>query len=66
VLERLGAHLRDEGRLVVGFGAGRDYGFDEFRADCAAAGLRTQVELATWDLRPAGPDPEFLVAILGA
>jgi SAM-dependent methyltransferase len=66
VLERLRAHLRGDGRLVVGFGAGRDYGFDEFRADCEAAGLRTQLELATWDLRPAGPDAEFLVAILGA
>jgi hypothetical protein len=66
VLERLRAHLGADGRLVVGFGAGRDYGFDEFRADCRAAGLVPQLELATWDLRPLGPDPEFLVAVLGA
>ena len=65
VLERLRAHLREDGRLVVGFGAGRDYGFDEFRADCQGAGLVSQVELSTWDLRPLGPDPEFLVAVLG-
>lgn len=66
VLERLAAHLRESGRLVVGFGSGRDYGFDEFRADCAAAGLTADLELATWDLRPAGPDADFLVSILRA
>jgi SAM-dependent methyltransferase len=66
VLGRLRAHLRADGRLVVGFGAGRDYGFDEFRADCGAAGLAVDLELATWDLRPPPPDPEFLVAVLVA
>lgn len=64
VLERLGAHLRADGRLVVGFGAGRDYSFEEFRADCAAAGLTADLELATWDLRPLRPDSDFLVSIL--
>ncbi len=65
VLERLGAHLADGGRLVVGFGGGRDYGFDEFDADVAAAGLEGEVRLSSWDLRPFTPTSEFLVAILG-
>src|SRR5690606_27116837 len=64
VLERLAAHLRDDGRLVVGFGAGRDYEFDDFRADAAAAGLRVELELATWDVRPFTAGSDFLVAIL--
>lgn len=65
VLARLRDHLREDGRIVVGFGAGRDYDFDDFRADVDAAGLVRQVELATWDLRPVTADADFLVAILG-
>jgi O-methyltransferase involved in polyketide biosynthesis len=64
VLERLAAHLAPAGRIVVGFGAGRDYGFDEFEADARAAGLTVEVRLATWDLRPFTTDAEFLVAVL--
>ena len=65
VLRRLGDHLRDGGRIVTGFGAGRDYDFDEFRADVAAAGLATLVEMSSWDLRPLTAESDFLVAILG-
>lgn len=64
VLERLGVHLRDGGRLVVGFGAGRDYGFDDFFADAEHAGLLPDLLLSTWDLRPFTDDAEFLVAVL--
>jgi len=64
VLERLGAHLAENGRLVVGFGAGRDYDFDAFFADVDAAGLAVEVQLSTWDLRPFTPGSEFLVAVL--
>jgi len=64
VLERLGAHLAPEGRVVVGFGAERGYPFDEFFADVEAAGLHCLVRLATWDLRPFEPASDFLVAIL--
>jgi len=60
---RAGDHLRDGGRIVTGFGAGRDYDFDDFRADVAAAGLTTSVELASWDLRPLTSDSDFLVAV---
>ncbi len=64
VIERLGVHLSDRGRLVVGFGSGRGYGFDEFLADVAAAGLREEVRLSSWDLRPFTPTSDFLVAVL--
>lgn len=64
VLERLAAHLRDRGRLVIGFGSGRDYSFAEFFEDVEMAGLVAEVLLSTWDLRPFTPDSEFLVAVL--
>jgi SAM-dependent methyltransferase len=66
VLERFAAHLRDGGRAVVGFGAGRDYPFHEFFVDVDAAGLEVQLRLSTWDLRPFTEGSDFLVAVLGA
>lgn len=64
VLERLAAHLRPEGRIAIGFGAGRDYEFDDFFAHAAAAGLEPDLLLATWDLRPYQAGSDFLVAVL--
>ena len=64
VLARLRAHLRTGGRIVTGFGAGRDYSFAAFLDDVAAAGLRPDVLLATWDLRPFTDESDFLVAVL--
>lgn len=64
VLTRLGRHLRDRGRIVVGFGSGRGYGFDEFRDDITAAGLVLELELESWDLRPFSEESEFIVAVL--
>lgn len=64
VLERLAAHLKADGRAVIGFGAGRGYGFDDFFAHCAAAGLRVDLKASTWDLRPFEADSDFLVAFL--
>lgn len=64
VLSRLRAHLRADGRLVIGFGAGRDYAFDAFLADAATAGLATDLLLSAWDVRPFTEDSEFLVALL--
>lgn len=64
VLAKLGEHLADEGRLVIGFGAGRDYEFSDFRADAEAAGLTIDLELATWDLRPFTDESDFLVAVM--
>jgi SAM-dependent methyltransferase len=66
VLDRFRAHLREGGRAVVGFGAGRDYPFEEFFADVDAAGLAVELRLSTWDLRPFTEASDFLVAVLGA
>ena len=52
VLDRLAAHLRAGGRIVVGFGAGRDYPFAEFFDDVDQVGLVPDVLFSTWDLRP--------------
>ena len=64
VLRRMRAHLRPDGRAVIGFGAGRGYAFDEFLADAAATGWAPDLLLSTWDLRPFTPDSDFLVAVL--
>ena len=64
VVSRLGAHLTEAGRLVVGFGAERGYSFDEFRSDAEAAGLIVDLEIGTWDLRPFTPESGFLISVL--
>jgi SAM-dependent methyltransferase len=66
VLARLRAHLAPDGRLVVGFGAGRGYEFDDFFADAATVGLRDELRLSTWDLRPFDTASTFLVALFAA
>ena len=64
VLGRLRAHVADDGRAVIGFGAGRDYEFADFLGDAAAAGFAPDLLLSTWDLRPFADDSGFLVAVL--
>lgn len=64
VLRRLHDHTADDGRVVIGYGAGRGYPFQEFLTDAEGAGLRPDVLLSTWDLRPFTTDSEFLVAVL--
>ena len=64
VLDRLAAHLRVGGRIVTGFGSGRDYSFAEFFEDVEQVGLVAEVLLATWDLQPFTTDSDFLVAVL--
>lgn len=64
VLTRLRAHLRDTGRAVIGFGAGRGYEFEQFFDDATQAGFASDLLLSTWDLRPFSEDSDFLVAIL--
>ena len=63
-LERMGRHLADDGRIAIGFGDHRGYGFDEFRADVDAAGLSIELELSTWDIRPFRESSDFMVALL--
>lgn len=64
VLANLAGMLADDGRLVVGFGPGRGYEFDDFDDDATSAGLHFDVRFATWDLRPWTAESEFLVAVL--
>lgn len=64
VLARLATHLRPAGRIVIGFGAGRDYPFDEFFADVEQVGLVVELTLSSWDLRRFTADSDFLVAVL--
>ena len=64
VLGRLAAHLRDGGRIVIGFGAGRDYLFAEFFKDIEQVGLVAEMLLSSWDLRPFTTEADFLVAVL--
>lgn len=64
VLARLRAHVVDDGRVVIGFGAGRGYEFSRFLDDAAEAGLAPDLLLASWDLRPFTAGSDFLVALL--
>ncbi len=64
VLDQLAAVLAPEGRLAVGFGAGRGYSFDDFQADARSVGLTPELLLSSWDLRPLTADSSFLVAVL--
>lgn len=66
VLSRLAAHLRTGGRIVTGFGSGRDYSFAEFLDDIGSVGLVPDLLLSSWDLRPFTPEAGFLVAVLSA
>jgi SAM-dependent methyltransferase len=64
VLVRLRRHVRPDGRVVIGFGAGRGYDFGTFLADATHAGLVEDLLLSSWELRPFTAGSDFLVAIL--
>jgi SAM-dependent methyltransferase len=64
VLARIGAHLRDDGLIVVGFGLDRGYSLADFDTHTAAAGLELEHRFATWDLRPWQGDAPFAVTVL--
>lgn len=64
VLERVAAHLRPDGVVVVGFGTERGYSLPAFDADLARAGFRLEHRFATWDLRPCSDDADFAVSVL--
>lgn len=64
VLDRMRAHLKPGGRVVIGFGAGRGYELKTFLADAASARLTPDLMLSTWDLRPLEGDDDFVVAVL--
>lgn len=64
VLRRLRAHVKDDGRAVIGFGADRGYEFGEFLDDAGAVGFAPDLLLSSWDLRPFTEGSDFLVALL--
>ena len=64
VLRRIRAHVRDDGRAAIGFGAGRGYAFADFLSDAADAGWAPDLLLSTWHLRPFTDGADFLVALL--
>lgn len=66
VLARMRTHLADDGRVAIGFGAGRGYEFSEFFDDAAYSGLTADLKLSSWDLHPLRDDSDFLVAVLSA
>lgn len=53
----------DGGRAVVGFGSGRGWDFSDFVEAAEEAGLKVTQKYSTWDLRPFGPESQFLVAV---
>ncbi|NUL45960.1 class I SAM-dependent methyltransferase [Cellulosimicrobium funkei] len=64
VLRHLHGLLRDGGRAVIGFGAGRGYDFADFLDDASQAGFHSQGQYSSWQLDPFTDDADFLVAVL--
>lgn len=64
VLRRLAAHLADDAPLVVGFHTNRHLSLDAFDAAVADAGLRLDLRLGTWYVRPWSPESDWAVSIL--
>lgn len=54
--------LKSGGRFVVGYGAGRGWGFDDFMATAQKVGFETENVFESWDLLPFNEDSQFLVA----
>ena len=66
VLSNFKQVLREQGRALVGFGAGRGYSFDQFFTDVHRAGLSLEHTFSSWDLAPYQPESSFLLAFLKA
>lgn len=59
-------HLAEviDGPIVVGFRSGRGYSVEQLDADTEAAGLRVDLRLGTWDLRPFTDESDFCISVL--
>ncbi|TNC33122.1 class I SAM-dependent methyltransferase [Mumia zhuanghuii] len=64
VLDRLRAHVRPGGRIVLGFRTDRPYGPAALDVDAAAVGLEVEQRFATWDLVPYDAEADFAVTFL--
>ncbi|WP_349828723.1 class I SAM-dependent methyltransferase [Brevibacterium litoralis] len=65
-LTRLVGLLAPGGRLITGFGAGRDYDFAAYADDLATAGARIDARWSTWNAHPFEADSDFLVCLSSA
>lgn len=63
-LERMAAHTRPGGRIVLGFRRNEPYPFERLDADLAAIGLVVEQRFATWHLDPFTPDADFAVHVV--
>ncbi len=65
-LKNIRESLRNDGRFIVGFGAGRGWGFDNFLELAFEAGFAVDNTFESWDLQPFDDESTFLVAFLRA
>lgn len=63
ILERLTAHLRPAGLVVMGFSLGKGYALDDLDTHAADAGLELLNRFATWDLRPYFAGADYAVSV---
>ncbi|OFJ59440.1 SAM-dependent methyltransferase [Corynebacterium sp. HMSC076C10] len=54
----------ENGRAIIGFGAGRGWDFADFETTAQEAGLTVIQRYSTWDLHPFDGESQFLVAVL--
>lgn len=64
VLRRVGAHVRPDGFVVVGFDVRRHLSIDAFDRYVGQAGLEVEHRFATWDLRRWHEGADFSVSVL--
>jgi 2-polyprenyl-3-methyl-5-hydroxy-6-metoxy-1,4-benzoquinol methylase len=64
VLERLRAHTRPGGRMVIGFRREESYPYARFDADVDAASLVVEQRFGTWHLDPFTDESDFAVTVL--
>ena len=64
VLDRLRAHTRPGGRIVIGFRREPYYSYDQFDEDVAATGLSLEYRFSTWSLDPFSAASTFAVSVL--
>jgi SAM-dependent methyltransferase len=64
VLRHVGAHVADDGFVIVGFHVDRHLALAEFDRAVADAGLVVEHRFATWDLRAWHDAADFAVTVL--
>lgn len=65
-LSNIRASMKEGGRFIVGFGAGRGWSFEDFLESAQNAGFGVENTFESWDLVPFTSDSTFLVAFFRA